>query len=232
MVEEVRISNLAFTNVKSIIGFRPSISVKPDATDMKILQALMKDGRASFTEVARRTSLTTPTVSARVARMTKSGLIKKFVPVLAEDSVDRRVLALVVLKVPAPMEEKLARELAKLEEVDEVYITSGRGLAFKVALDDVRGLQPFLKRRVLVRPGVEVTADMIVTMVVKEEPPTRLPPTLDMKLKCDYCHGEVAGSRPYTLVAGPAHYYFCCKTCRRSYLEEHGPGLAKVRAAG
>ena len=58
----------------------------------------MDDGRASFRQIAQRTALTTPTVSARVARMMKAGLIKKFVPVLSADSVDRGVLALVTLK--------------------------------------------------------------------------------------------------------------------------------------
>ena len=191
----------------------------------------MEDGRASVSEVARRTSLTTPPDSARVARMTKAGLIKKFVPVLSGDSIGSRVLALVILRVGAAAEERVARDLAKLREVEEVYMTAGQGVALKVALDDVRELQPFLKNNILGRRGTEVDISVIVTSVVKEEPPSRLPRTLDMKLKCDYCHGEVTSNRPYTVMAGPARYYFCCKTCRHSYLDKYGSRQSKLRTA-
>lgn len=188
----------------------------------------MEDGRASFSQIARRTSLTTPTVSARLARMTRAGLIKKFVPVLSPDSVGRGVLVLVTLKVDTTSAEKVAKDLARLREVEHVYMTTGQSLTLKVALDDVKDLEPFLKRNVAAKPSVRVTGNQIITRVVKEEPPSLLPTTLTMNLKCDYCHGEVTSSRPYTIAVGSSHYYFCCKTCRRDYLDKHGARLAKM----
>jgi Lrp/AsnC family leucine-responsive transcriptional regulator len=113
--------------------------LKPDATDLRILEALMEDGRASLRQIARRTSLTTPTVSARIARMTRAGLIKKFVPVLSVDSVNPRVLSLVTLKVSSAVAEEVARELALLREVEDVYMTTGQGITLKVALDSPQG---------------------------------------------------------------------------------------------
>ncbi len=202
--------------------------LNPDGIDGKILKALMEDGRASLRQIARRTSLTTPTVSARMARMTKAGLIKKFVPILSADSVNRGVLALVSLRVDPTTAEKLAKDLAKLREVEDVYITTGQGITLKVALDGVQGLQSFLSKNVAGKHGLEVTSSQIVTSVVKEEPPSLLPSTLTMKLKCDYCHGEVTSSRPYTIAAGYSHYYFCCKTCRQAYLDKFGSRLAKT----
>lgn len=205
--------------------------MKPDAVDMKILGALMEDGRASFREVARKTSLTTPTVSARMARMSRAGLIRRFVPVLSSDSIDRGVLVLVVLKVGPYSQDGFAREISRLREVVEVYLTADQGVALKVALDDVRDLQPFLRRLTAGKPRAAVTLSQIVTSVVKEEPPTRLPKVMELKLKCDYCHGDVTTGRPYSLVAGASRYYFCCKTCRRGYLDKYGPRLAKLRGA-
>jgi hypothetical protein len=73
-----------------------------------------------------------------------------------------------------------------------------------------------------------VASSQIVTSIVKEEPPSRLPSDLTINLKCDYCHGEVTSSRPYTLAAGPSHYYFCCRTCRKAYLDKYGARLAKL----
>lgn len=189
----------------------------------------MEDGRASFRQIAQRTSLTTPTVSARYARMVKSGLIKKFIPVLSPDSVGSRVLALVTLKVGVASLEKIAKDLAKVASVVDVYTTTGQTVTLKVALASVRGLDPFLTKNVLGRPGVEVTSSQIITDVVKEEPLSLLPDELSMDLRCDYCHGEVTSSRPYTIAVRSSHYYFCCKTCRRDYLEKYSGRLAKIR---
>ena len=202
--------------------------MKPDAIDTKILEALMADGRASFREVAQRTSLTTPTVSARLARMMKAGLIKKFVPILAADSVDRGVIALVTLRTTSASAQKVADELAELREVEAVYITTGQSITLKVALETTQGVQSFLAKNLLRRRGVEVTSSQIVTSTVKEEQIPLLPHSLVMNLKCDHCGGDVSSPRPYTLATGSSHYYFCCKTCRKDYLAEHGKRLAKA----
>jgi len=202
--------------------------LKPDATDTRILKALMDDGRASFRQIAQRTALTTPTVSARVARMRKAGLIRKFVPVLSADSVDRGVLALVTLKATSGVAQTVADYLAELREVEAIYMTTGQCITLKVNLDSAQGVHSFLTKNLLRRKGVDVMSTEIITSTVKEEPASLLPGGLTMNLKCDYCGEEVTGSRPYTLAAGPSHYYFCCKTCRNGYLEEHGKSLAKI----
>ena len=202
--------------------------MKPDAIDTKILEALMADGRASFREIAKRTSLTTPTVSARLARMTKAGLIKKFVPILSADSVNRGVMALVTLKTNSASAQKIADELAELREVEAVYMTTGQSITLKVTLETAQGVQSFLAKNLLKRRGIDVTSSQIITSTVKEEPIPLLPGSLVMNLKCDYCGGDVTSTRPYTIATGSSHYYFCCKTCRKDYLAEHGKRLAKV----
>lgn len=201
--------------------------MKPDAIDTKILEALMDDGRASLRQIAKKTSLTTPTVSARFARMMKAGLIKKFVPILSADSVDSRVMALATLKAGSASAQRIAEDLARHREVEAVYMTTGQSITFKVTMDRVQGLQSFLAENVLKRRGVEITASQIITNTVKEELPSPLQSTLVMNLKCDYCGGDVTSSRPYTIAVRSSHYYFCCKTCRKVYLDSHSKRLAK-----
>jgi DNA-binding Lrp family transcriptional regulator len=202
--------------------------LKTDEIDARILGALMEDGRASRRQIARRTSLTTPTVSARMDRMTKAGVIKKFVPILSPGSVDRGMAAMISLKVRSSSAERLANDLAKLPEVESLYTTTGQGMTVKVALDDVAGLQAFLNRSLLARPGVSVASSQIITSVVKEEPASVLPASLTMNLRCDYCHEEVSRARPYTIATRSSRYYFCCKTCRNAYLDKFGSRLAKA----
>lgn len=203
--------------------------MKPDQIDARILGALIEDGRASLRQIAKMTSLTTPTVSARFDRMKKSGMIKKFVPVLSPDSVERGVFAIIYLKVNSSSVEKLGRDLSKLPEVENIYVTTGQGITVKVALSDVADLQRFLNRSVLARAGVSVISSQIITKVVKEEPAPLSPDALIMNLRCDFCHEEVARARPYTLNTCPSRHYFCCKTCRNAYLEKFGPRLAALK---
>ncbi|MDA4137303.1 MAG: winged helix-turn-helix transcriptional regulator [Thaumarchaeota archaeon] len=204
--------------------------MKADNTDSKILAVLMEDGRASFREIARRTSLTTPTVSSRVARMIKAGLIQKFVPVFAPDSLQRGVVALVVLKVESDP-EGVAERLAALSEVEGVYLTTGENeITVKVAIETVQSLHSFLRENAKQSDGLSLVSSQIVTRVVKDSPASPLPGPLNMDLRCDYCQGEVTSTRPYNLAAGSSRYYFCCKTCRAAYLEKHGARLARIKS--
>ncbi len=203
--------------------------MKPDETDTKILKALMDDGRASFRQIAKRTALTTPTVSARLARMTRAGLIKKFVPVLSQDSFNRGVMALVTLKTDSAIAQRIADDLAEFREVEAVYMTTGQNITLKVNLESAQAVQSFLAKNLLRRKGVEVTSSQIITSTVKEESISFFPGDFVMNLKCDYCGGDVASSRPYTYSAGPSHYYFCCRTCKNDYLDEHGTKLEKLK---
>jgi DNA-binding Lrp family transcriptional regulator len=227
-VEAPRYFKTRLYECQAFIAPVPQPLVKPDAIDTKILEALMEDGRASFREIAQRTSLTTPTVSARFARMKRAGLIKKFVPVLSSDSVHPGVMALVTLEAGSASLQKIADDLAELREVEAVYMTTGQSITLKVNLDSARELQSFLARNILKRRGADVTSSQIITSTVKEEPASLLPGSLIMNLKCDDCGGDVTSSRPYTIAAGSSHYYFCCKTCRKDYLVEHGKRLAKI----
>jgi Lrp/AsnC family transcriptional regulator, leucine-responsive regulatory protein len=219
--------------------------LRTDPIDRKIIAALMDDGRASFRKVAQRTSLTTPTVSARVARMTKAGLIERFIPVLSVDPIARGISALVTVRVSSGSPEKLSSSLAKLPEVQDAYLTTGQCVTVKLNLRRPQELQSFLGRAFMEREGAEVISSQIVTRIVKEEPrasaahsssssSSSFADMTSMDLRCDHCHGEVASSRPYTMSVGSSHYYFCCRTCKKEYLDSHRSRLAKLgfRGAG
>jgi Lrp/AsnC family leucine-responsive transcriptional regulator len=214
--------------------------LRTDQIDRKIIAALMDDGRASFRQIAQRTSLTTPTVSARVARMTKAGLIEGFIPVLSVGRIERGVSALVTLRPSSGSPEKLSSSLAKLPEVRDVYLTTGQCVTVKLNLRRPEELQSFLGMGSLKREGAEVISSQIVTRIVKEEPraaasktpSSSLTGVASMDLRCDHCHGEVASSRPYTMSVGSSHYYFCCKTCKKEYLDSHRSRLAKLGVRG
>jgi len=203
--------------------------VKLDAPDLSILRVLIEDGRASLREVAMRTSLSTPTVSQRLARMQKSGLIRGFIPVI-DPGASHQVLALVKLKVPGSSARSVASKLAQMEEVAGVYLTTGdANLTIRVSSEDVRSLQRFLTGKILGSARGEVVSGDIITETIKEQPAPRLTRGAILKLKCDFCGGEVTADRPYNVRVGTTVHYFCCRTCRHSYLEKNRSKILSAR---
>ncbi|MCY0941440.1 MULTISPECIES: Lrp/AsnC family transcriptional regulator [Streptomyces] len=72
----------------------------PDATDWRILEALQRDGRASFTELARSVSMSASAVTERVRRMEEVGVITGYTAVVDPDKLGKSILALVRLRYP------------------------------------------------------------------------------------------------------------------------------------
>lgn len=204
--------------------------MKLDSNDMSILKVLLGDGRASLREIAASTSLSTPTVSLHLSRMQKGGLIKGFVPVL-DPGATHQVTTIARLKVRAQLVDKVAANLAKMEEVTGVFLTTGEAnVTVRVRAEDVEDLQEFVTKKLAKKPGVELLASDVVTKVVKDRQAVNLRRDTTLKLKCDYCHGDVASDRPYNIRVGSTYHYFCCRTCRRSFLNEHGSQIRRATA--
>ncbi|MFD3756945.1 Lrp/AsnC family transcriptional regulator [Streptomyces sp. NPDC058622] len=72
----------------------------PDATDWRILEALQRDDRASFTELARSVSMSASAVTERVRRMEEVGVITGYTAVVDPDKLGKSILALVRLRYP------------------------------------------------------------------------------------------------------------------------------------
>lgn len=201
-----------------------------DSRDLSILEVLKSDGRASLREIAARTSMSTPTVSLHLSRMLKGGLIRGFAALLDPAAV-HDVVGLVKLRIPAQKLEEVAKSIAKMDEVTGVFITTGReNLMVRVSAEDVEDLQRFLGAKIAKHIEGGLASSDIVTKVLKDVQGTRLKKAAALNLRCDYCGQTVASSRPYSIRAGPAYYYFCCRTCRRSYLEKHGQRVRQASA--
>ncbi|MFE9933162.1 Lrp/AsnC family transcriptional regulator [Streptomyces sp. NPDC005533] len=72
----------------------------PDATDWRILEALQRDGRASFTELARSVSMSASAVTERVRRLEETGIITGYTAVVDPEKLGKSILALVRLRYP------------------------------------------------------------------------------------------------------------------------------------
>ncbi len=184
----------------------------------------MDDGRASIREIAARTSLSAPTVSLHLSRMQKGGLIKGFEPVIDPSAV-QQVEAFVKASVPADKLTKVAESLSRFKEVTGVFLTSGAAnLTVRVSAQDNAELQRFAEIRVAKHAKGGVVTTEIVTRAVKDSRGALLSRKSLLHLRCDYCHGEITSDRPYNFRVGSTYHYFCCRTCRKSFLAERQTG--------
>ena len=206
--------------------------MKLDSIDISILKELNKDGRASFRQIARRTLLSTPTVSNRFERMNRAGLIKKFTPVYNLDAMENSgITALLTLRASPSRTTQIANGLCNMPEVFGVFIISAQNnLIARVNLPNLRALQQFLTSASLKRLGAEVIGSQIITETVKDEHPLPIADSPQLKLRCDFCKGQISASRPFTINVASTKYYFCCKICKKSYLEKYGQKISRINA--
>lgn len=72
----------------------------PDATDWRILEALQRDGRASYAELARAVSMSASAVTERVRRLEEAGVIQGYSAVVDPERLGLPILAFVRLRYP------------------------------------------------------------------------------------------------------------------------------------
>lgn len=202
--------------------------LKLDTMDKAILRVLLSDGRKSFRQVAREVHVSTPTVESRIRRLTQAGIIKKFTPVLDTNRVEGEITALISLRVDLPKLESTLAALAALEEVRNVFVTTGdANIVIRVALPSNVALQDFLDSRISPLESTKQVSSQIITKTLKDEQGVALAGEIAVSLLCDTCGQEVKGE-PFILNVGEGKRFFCCKTCLATYKEKYKTGLAAV----
>jgi hypothetical protein len=161
-----------------------------------------------------------------------AGVIKKIAPILDLEKIEEHVLAVVELKVEASTLSQVTEALAGLDEVRNVYATTGEySVMFSVVSNSLRALQTLLTDRISTIPGVSSLSYRVVTRIVKDDPGVPLRPGLGIRLMCDECGKEISG-QPEVMRVGKGSRYFCCKTCLSRYKETYGARLEKLQESG
>jgi Lrp/AsnC family leucine-responsive transcriptional regulator len=192
-----------------------------DKIDNAIIQSLMKDGRKSLRQIAREIGTSTPTVESRYKRMVNTGFIKKIVPVFDTDKVEVGISAMLFMRVLAPKVLDVAKQLSELEEVRNIFTTSGdNNMILRVIVDNPESLETLIRKKISVIDGVKSVSSQLITRAVKDEQNIVVKPGLAVNLTCNYCRGEIP-KEPKTLRFGEYERYFCCSSCLTLYKEKY-----------
>ncbi|PSQ19678.1 ArsR family transcriptional regulator [Halobacteriales archaeon QS_8_69_26] len=99
-----------------------------DETDLDILRLLLEDARRPYSEIADRVGVSPPTVSDRVDRLQKLGVIRQFTLDVDRSTLHEGVPVLIEVELRPGADEPATDRLAAAGQVERVYETADRRL--------------------------------------------------------------------------------------------------------
>jgi len=148
-----------------------------DTTDLSILARLMRDGRATWADLAVDLGLTAPAIAQRVRRLQDRGIIRHFGVWIAPDTLVP-VSAIVALSVaPPPAHAIFQLEVTHLEAVQECYQVAGEAdYILKLRCGSLAQLANLVSDVLPRITGVGHVRTAVVLTTVKESSILPLPP--------------------------------------------------------
>ena len=123
--------------------------------DTRILGMLIKDGRASYAEIARQLGVSRAHARERVQKLLEDGVIEQFTAVVNPEKLGKAVSAFFDVQVSPQGIEGIAKELSELAEVVSLYIMSDmRSLHIHTLTNDTEALERFAHKYLFGREHV------------------------------------------------------------------------------
>jgi len=143
-----------------------------DAFDIKILQALQKDGGLTNQELAEQIGLSASPCSRRVKILEENGVIENRVTLLDRKKLGLDITSIIQIEMDRHTPEKFEvfeAQVKKYEEVTECYMITGQDADYiiKVVVPDMDAYQEFLLNHITTIPGVRsATSSFVMKRVI------------------------------------------------------------------
>jgi DNA-binding Lrp family transcriptional regulator len=148
-----------------------------DDKDVALLELLQENARLTVKELSRKIGSPITTTHARLKRLEKEGFIKAYRAILDPKKLGFNTLAYIFISFSREKgldQRKVASEIAKIPEVQEVHIITGEwDILAKVRVSNVDALGELVVNKLRNIEGVEKTYTSVVLENVKES--TKLP---------------------------------------------------------
>ncbi len=140
-----------------------------DEVDEKILKALRKNSRAPYKAIAKKVHISDVAVHKRIKKL-DGGVIKSFTVLVDQKAYDKNTTALISLRCQVGMTADIARALAKIEDVTEVYKALGEyDIVIKVRTKGTESLREIVERQLTRIKGIIEIRTSIIYDSVKED---------------------------------------------------------------
>ena len=134
-----------------------------DDIDRALIAALRRNARASWAELGRAVGLSGPSVTERVARLERDGVVTGYHAAVDPAALGRSVAALVGVHLSDTSDQDaVALALERLEEIEDCWFVAGdESFLLKVRVPDVTALEGTLSRLRRIR-GISRTRTTVV----------------------------------------------------------------------
>lgn len=138
-------------------------TLKRDLLDNQILEALLKDARTPFAELAKRFNVSAGTIHVRVEKMKQAGIITGAQITIEPKALGYDVCCFIGINLKSAGDyPTVIAKLNALEEVVEAYYTTGNYNVFvKVMCQSIDGLQHVLINRIQSIDEIQSTETLI-----------------------------------------------------------------------
>lgn len=144
--------------------------------DSALLNILVKDGRASFADMARQLGVSRAHARTRVQALVSNGVIELFGAVINPEKLGKVISTFVDIRVAPAALERVAQELADCNEVVSLYIMSDlQSLHVHALTDSYETFDAFVRQHIFNRPEiVSVDCKTLMTRVKNRRGGARL----------------------------------------------------------
>ena len=148
-----------------------------DNTDKQILNQLQHDSSITIKELAKILCLSTTPVHERIKRLEKDGVINKYVALIDQKKVDKKLIVFISISLKNHSRsylEKFVAEVDNFPEVTECYHIAGNfDYLLKVQLKDMEAYQQFILSKLSVNNNIDQVQSSFV--LSKDKYSTALP---------------------------------------------------------
>jgi Lrp/AsnC family transcriptional regulator, regulator for asnA, asnC and gidA len=151
--------------MESVIG---TITSEPDVIDLQIIEALQKDGRVAFAQIAEQLNVSAGMIRIRYNRLVEEGYLK-VVAITNPLRMGFKAMAMIGIRVEGSKLLDVAEKISKLNEVIYLVASSGRfDLFAEVVCRDHEDLLRFITEKLSTIDGVRESESFLHLKIVKE----------------------------------------------------------------
>lgn len=142
-----------------------------DVTDLRILEILQRDARATQHEIARRVRLSQPSVADRIHKLEDRGVILGYVARLDPGQLGKDITAFIGVGISHPKYfDAFGKKILAMPDVLECHRVAGSdSYLLKVRTENTKSLDRLLVEQIRALPGVYRTETTLVLSSIKED---------------------------------------------------------------
>lgn len=140
-----------------------------DLTDLRILQALQNNARASFREIGVQVGLTGPAAAERVHRMEDAGVIEQYAVEIDAKKMGYSIQAFIQLTTPAARYPRVLETLKDLPGILECHhVTGGASFLIRALVGSPQELESLIAK---ISPFGETATSLVLSTPLKTKFP-------------------------------------------------------------